>query len=439
MDTSRADPPHVFVSYRRADSSGHAGRIQDALRRQFGRDRVFFDVTAVAGGMDFAVAIREAIDRSEVVAVIIGPHWGRRRLWDRLLSRPDWVHFEIEYAWRAGKPVVPILVGGAEMPRSLPPSLRFFSTIHGISLRDDSWDEDVERLIARLPLVTRSPATGATAVAVPSRKRSTIIASAMFLALLLVWLDPLGWRKPAPVENQQTLSNSPEPNNPPPATPTPASNQPMPPSDSAPNRPPTEGTIDVNVPNNIGIVSATRFTLTAKGIADPDGDNIRYRWDFGDGSPSPSAPSVTKIFERVRSYDVVLYVNDGKMKEDLAVAQTKVTVRSLTGTWRLELQLDPKAPYKVADTYTVDLAQEGDQLSGRITPQGATRSTVITGQVKDPMDVTFGSESAWWNDDSDAYFDLAVSDRALMIQMSNRTPGRCSWQVPCLGARMTKQ
>jgi hypothetical protein len=464
MNAPRAEPPNLFVSYRRADSAGHAGRIQDALRRHFGKEHVFFDVTAVAGGMDFAVAIKEAIDRSAVVAVIIGPRWGRRPFWDRLLSRADWVRFEIEYAWRAGKPVVPVLVGGAAMPRSLPAPLQFLSTIHAISLRDDRWDEDVERLTARLPLVTRSPSSASMPAALPSRRRGGIIAAAIASMLLLVWLGPLVWRTLTSGENEETSADTPTTEGraaaggPPaadrPATPDPAAvpaeNRPSRAGTSAPssgmtreppaNRPPTTGRIDVNVPNSIGIVSATKFTLTAKGVADPDGDDIRYRWDFGDGSPSPlSASSVTKVFERVRSYDVMLYVNDGKMKEDLAVAQTKVTVRSLTGSWLLSLQTDPKAPYQVPDSYTVELVQEGDQLSGRITPMGAGRSTVLTGQVKDPMDVSFGSESAWWNDNSDAYFDLAVSDRALMIQMSNRTPGRCSWQVPCLGARMTKQ
>lgn len=454
MDRAPADSPHVFVSYRRADSAGHAGRIQDALRQHYGKERVFFDVTAIAGGMDFAAAIRDAIDRAGVVAVIIGPRWGHRRIWDRLMSRPDWVRFEVEYAWHAGKPVVPVLVGGAAMPRSLPASLQFLSTIQAITLRDDSWDEDIERLTSRLPLITRSPATrGAPAIA-PSRKRTPLVAAGIALAVLSVWLGPRAWRAVAPVQDEQTSADIPSPNDqpaatvPPPATPapsqptTPVEKPPasVPPVNAAPNRPPTKGTIDVNVSNNIGIVSATKFTLTAKGIVDPDRDEIRYRWDFGDGSSSPSSsPSVTKVFERVRSYEVVLYVNDGKMKEDLAVAQTKVTVRSLTGTWLLSLELDPKAPYKVPQHYRVELVQEGDQLSGRITPEGSTRSTVLTGQVKDPMDVNFGTESAWWNDDSDAYFDLYVSDHALMIQMTNRTPGKCSFQVPCLGALMNKQ
>jgi len=51
---------NIFVSYRRHDSPGHAGRLQDALRRQLGPDRVFYDVTAIAGGVDFKRAIKDA-------------------------------------------------------------------------------------------------------------------------------------------------------------------------------------------------------------------------------------------------------------------------------------------------------------------------------------------------------------------------------------------
>ena len=63
----------------------------------------------------------------------------------------------------------------------------------------------------------------------------------------------------------------------------------------------------------------------------------------------------------------------------------------------------------------------------------------LTGYVEHPNRVHFGSESAWWNDQSDAYFDLYVSDGALFIQMMNRIPGRCGPQIPCQSALMKKQ
>jgi|HubBroStandDraft_4_1064222.scaffolds.fasta_scaffold1495543_1 hypothetical protein len=37
-------PHKLFISYRRADSSGHAGRIYDHLKLEFGADALFMDV-----------------------------------------------------------------------------------------------------------------------------------------------------------------------------------------------------------------------------------------------------------------------------------------------------------------------------------------------------------------------------------------------------------
>jgi hypothetical protein len=40
----------IFLSYRREDSSAHAGRLCDALVRQFGQSNVFQDVVAIGAG-----------------------------------------------------------------------------------------------------------------------------------------------------------------------------------------------------------------------------------------------------------------------------------------------------------------------------------------------------------------------------------------------------
>ena len=40
----------VFISYRREDASGHAGRLYDNLVASIGNDRVFMDVDAIAPG-----------------------------------------------------------------------------------------------------------------------------------------------------------------------------------------------------------------------------------------------------------------------------------------------------------------------------------------------------------------------------------------------------
>ena len=51
----------VFISYRRQDSAGHAGRVQDRLRREFGPNLVFMDVDAIPLGKNFSKVLHEEV------------------------------------------------------------------------------------------------------------------------------------------------------------------------------------------------------------------------------------------------------------------------------------------------------------------------------------------------------------------------------------------
>lgn len=144
----------LFVSYRREDSAGHAGRLADALERAFGEDSVFRDVDDIAPGADFARVIETGLADVVAVLVVIGPGWlnaagaaGRR-----LDEADDFVRREIELALAADKPLLPVLVGGAEMPAaaSLPPSIRGLAQRQAIAVRDTAWADDFARLHAAL-------------------------------------------------------------------------------------------------------------------------------------------------------------------------------------------------------------------------------------------------------------------------------------------------
>ena len=90
----------LFLSYRRDDSAGFAGRLADALEAEFGVDSVFRDVDDIPPGEDFAQAIQSQLRESGAVLVMIGPLWlkaeadGQRRLDDP----NDFVHQEIKAA-----------------------------------------------------------------------------------------------------------------------------------------------------------------------------------------------------------------------------------------------------------------------------------------------------------------------------------------------------
>ena len=111
--------PTVFISYRRADTEGIAGRIYDHLRFRFGPDHVFMDVESILPGVDFREVLRTAVARCNVLLAIIGKSWlkceadGKCRLDDP----NDYVRVEVETALRRAITVIPVLIGSASMPK----------------------------------------------------------------------------------------------------------------------------------------------------------------------------------------------------------------------------------------------------------------------------------------------------------------------------------
>jgi hypothetical protein len=145
----------IFISYRREDSSGYAGRLNDALSQHFGRDRVFMDVDSIGIGVDFVEVVENAVGSCKILIALIGKDWldvtdkkGRRRL-----DNPqDLVRVEIETALKRGIKVIPATVQDALMPSEdvLPESLVKLSRRNAIELSDSRWKYDVERLLETL-------------------------------------------------------------------------------------------------------------------------------------------------------------------------------------------------------------------------------------------------------------------------------------------------
>ena len=155
----------IFISYRRDDSEGEAGRLFDDLIKQFSPDAVFMDVSAIEAGSDFRKAIEESIASCGVVLVIIGPEWldakgenGERRLDDEA----DFVRIETASALKRDIPVIPVLVRGAKMPRpdQLPPDLTDLAYRNAVELTHTRWRSDVQLLMKALRPLIGVPAAG---------------------------------------------------------------------------------------------------------------------------------------------------------------------------------------------------------------------------------------------------------------------------------------
>jgi TonB family protein len=145
----------IFVSYRRSDSQGEAGRLFDDLVKHFGEDTVFMDVAAIEAGRDFRRAIEEGVTKCGVLLVMIGPEWldakdehGGRRLQDP----SDFVRIETASALKRDIPVVPVLVRGAKMPspEQLPEELKELVYRNCIELTHARWKSDIHLLVEAL-------------------------------------------------------------------------------------------------------------------------------------------------------------------------------------------------------------------------------------------------------------------------------------------------
>lgn len=207
----------TFISYRREDAAGYAGRLRESLERRLGHARVFRDVDVLRPGQDFVQAIEARLAECRVMLVVIGREWldarhpdGRRRLDDPF----DFVRLEVATALaRPGVLVVPVLVENAAMPAAaaLPDGIQILARRHAVSVRDETWDADVDRLVA---LIEEAEAGSRPSRADRLRPWLPWLGAAAVLAATAVLVLPrvLGERsalsKDSPEQSTQTVSRT---------------------------------------------------------------------------------------------------------------------------------------------------------------------------------------------------------------------------------------
>jgi ankyrin repeat protein len=145
----------IFISYRRDDSEGYAGRLYDRLADRFGKDHVYRDVDTVKVGEDFLDSVRATVEECDTLLALIGPKWlsaaDHEGRW-RLANEDDVVRLEITTALEHGVRVVPVLLQGTSMPRSadLPGALAKLAQRQAAEIRDAHFERDLEQLLATL-------------------------------------------------------------------------------------------------------------------------------------------------------------------------------------------------------------------------------------------------------------------------------------------------
>ncbi len=198
----------IFISYRRDDSSGYAGRLNEQLRGHFGHHQVFMDIDTIEPGIDFHEYISGAIGAVDVMVVLIGRQWlattgpgGARRI-----DEPDdLVRMEIAGALERKLRVIPVLVEGATMPEvpDLPPPLVPLARRNAIEMSDSRWDYDLQRLVGVIQRALDAHGTTPAAEAAPAiRAESASATSAVTQARRPAKLRR-SWGRPGPALHLQ--------------------------------------------------------------------------------------------------------------------------------------------------------------------------------------------------------------------------------------------
>jgi PQQ-dependent catabolism-associated CXXCW motif protein len=226
----------ILISYRRSDSDAITGRIRDRLSQHYGEESVFMDIDSIPLGIDFRRQIQDALLDNELLIAVVGPKWlgptedGRLRIHDEA----DPVRIEVETAIARGIPTIPVLVGGATMPKpgDLPDSLKNFSFYNAAAV-DSGLDfrQHMERLIRSTDMILTSKSRRLAAGRKSGSLRAWLPAG---LAACLVGLVGAGvgfgwprisaWLQPRPPA-AQTASAAPS-HSPPPPSRTPQAPQP---------------------------------------------------------------------------------------------------------------------------------------------------------------------------------------------------------------------
>ncbi len=155
----------IFLNYRREDAQAEARLLYEHLAPRFGVENVFFDRVSLAPSVNWLKELEARDTASGVFIALIGARW-IPSIADRTsaaVSQPvvDMVKREIELALSRGSGVriLPVLLDDAAMPSAgdLPRTIRGLADLQAVPLRQDSFDQDVARLVATIEQLPTLP------------------------------------------------------------------------------------------------------------------------------------------------------------------------------------------------------------------------------------------------------------------------------------------
>jgi ABC-type transport system substrate-binding protein len=139
--------------------------------------------------------------------------------------------------------------------------------------------------------------------------------------------------------------------------------------------------------------SSTSFSAIA---VDPDGDPMRYTWDFGDGTPLQAGPTTTHIYAKAGMYAFTVYVDDlkgipGHNVSSSATAQIAFNLALAVG-WNFVSVPLIGGGYKAS---TIGLAT-GDMISSWNSTTQSYDHTYIKGISPPSANFTIAPSTGYW-------------------------------------------
>lgn len=165
-------PINIFISYRRGDGAGSAGRIYELLKDQF---HFFFDIDSIQLGERFHEKIRQGIGSSDFFLFIIGRNSTEE--FQKRLSQTDYVVSELTYAVKRQVMIIPVLVDGALMPEEdcLPDSIGFITHLNAHKIDHVTFARDVmslKKFLLEYKYPSVSPVSATSHISKPSGSSS---------------------------------------------------------------------------------------------------------------------------------------------------------------------------------------------------------------------------------------------------------------------------
>ena len=152
----------IFLSYRRQDSAGEAGR---KLHTVFALTSARIPFSSTSIPFRWAWISRNTSSRFSAIAASSSrrdwtTYWAGQINTGRRIDDPrDWVRIEVEVALKRGLPVIPVLIDHTRMPSeaNLPPSLARLARRNALSVdQGRDFHVQVDRLIRGIELLSAS-------------------------------------------------------------------------------------------------------------------------------------------------------------------------------------------------------------------------------------------------------------------------------------------